>query len=72
MSSDKKIVSITGTGENINEVEKTTHIDLALAIVEGADANLKVWTYLINNGVKTINDVPNKIKDEVEALLNGA
>jgi hypothetical protein len=34
------------------------------------EAIIKIWVYLIQSGKKTIDDVPSKIKSEVEALLN--
>lgn len=31
----------------------------------------KVYADLIRNGIKTIDDVPDKLKDAVQALLDG-
>ena len=31
----------------------------------------KVYADLIRKGIKTIDDVPDKLKDAVQALLNG-
>lgn len=31
----------------------------------------KVYADLIKKGVKTIDDVPDKLKDEVQAILDG-
>jgi hypothetical protein len=31
----------------------------------------KVYADLIKKGLKTIDDVPSQIRDEVEAILNG-
>lgn len=31
----------------------------------------KIYANLIKNGIKTIDDVPTNLKDEVQALLDG-
>ena len=31
----------------------------------------KIYAYLIRKGIKTIDDVPDKLKDAVQKILNG-
>lgn len=58
-------IKITGKKKN----QSLTIDEIALALVED-DKKINVWVYLIQSGKKSINDVPSKIKSEVETLLN--